>query len=84
MDRKKIADKSLDIKDGDKVRLNINRIQSYKDYYKRPDKYKLWVKSHHNDVFTVELYGDKKVRCTFKEDTTDPKWIFWLGDLIKL
>jgi hypothetical protein len=75
-----LADGSLSIKDGDKVKLNINRLQSYKDYYKREDKYKTWIKEHHNDTFTVKMLTNSKVRCAFEENNA---WTFWLGDLIK-
>lgn len=93
MDKKKIAklaakvimaDGSTKIKDGDKVRLNINRIQNYKQYSTLADKNKLWIKAHRTDIFTVEIDAAQKVICTFKEDETKPKWKFWLGDLIKI
>ena len=79
-----LSDDNTKFKNGDKVKININRIQDYKDYHERTDTYKLWVKAHKNDIFTIEILKQYKVLCTFKEDTSDPKWVFWLGDLIKI
>ena len=79
-----LSDDNTKIKNGDKVKINSKRIHEYKDYNKRIDTYKLWVKAHKNDIFTVEILKNNKLVCTFAEDTTDPKWIFWLGDLIKV
>ena len=38
-------------------------------------------------VFTVEYdekYKNKPSLVCLKEDTTDPKWLFWVGDLIEV
>lgn len=76
--------------EGEKVTLDYNRIISYPDWKQMREDYRNWVTEHKNDIFTVEFDPLKKERQTadynslvqFAEDETNPKWLFWAGDLI--
>jgi len=87
MARTKIYDeKNKPIPEGVKVKLDIDEIMAQPDYLNLTEKYRTWVESHQNDVFTVEYeekYGRVPKLVVLKEDTTKPQWIFWVGDLIK-
>ena len=74
-----------DISDGDKVKLNIQVIQSHSDYNKLSEKYKRFVVENENTIFTVQLDsrgGNLNNVVSLKEDSTG--WLFWTGDLIKV
>lgn len=85
LDLHKIKKSTESIKDGDKVRLNIQAIKSNPDYDHLSDLYKQFVESHQEDVFTaakddgVGKYGNL---FALKEDPSG--WLFWSGDLIKV
>ena len=76
--------------EGEQVTLDYNRIISYPDWKQLRKDYRDWVTEHKNDVFTVEFDPLKKEKQTadynsfvqLKEDETNPKWLFWAGDLI--
>lgn len=72
--------KSLDIEDGDRVRLNLKSIQSHPDYQKLSLPYRQFVEENAETVFTA-TYEDGKKLVSLKEDDTG--WLFWPGDLIK-
>ena len=70
------------------MRLKVNQIKSHPDYSKNIDynkqQYHDFIDTNGNEVFTVEYDKNKKDSSTLvclKEDTTDPKWLFWVGDL---
>ena len=74
------------IKQGSKVKLNTKQIKSHPDHKKKTIIYRNWIDTHAKDIFTVEY--DKNynplVRVCLNEDTTEPKWLFWVGDLIEV
>lgn len=74
------------IKLGDKVRINLKEIKASETYKCLSQKYKDFVESHTEDVFTVELNENFPTGhiVNLKEDTTKPKWLFFIGNLIKV
>lgn len=78
--------------EGEKVKINYERIKNSKDWEKLRKEYKDFVESHKDDVFTVEFDPVKKalkaktvdLLVQLKEDTTNPKWLFQARDLIPL
>lgn len=65
--------------EGDKVKLNVEKITKRKDYEKMNSKYKEFVESSADKVFTVHL--ERKTLISLKEQ---PEWLFWSGSLIKV
>lgn len=78
------------IPEGAKVKLNFSKISSQPNWNPNTDdfnheNYTRWVRDNVNKIFTVEYDAKHKVNPTqvcLKEDKTDPKWLFWEGDLI--
>lgn len=81
--------------EGEKVKLDVLQLTSYKEWKSEGigphrKKYQEWVLAHAGEVFTVEYDPEKvergakdvKTLVQLKEDTTEPKWLFWAGDLI--
>jgi hypothetical protein len=69
--------------EGEKVRLKTKQIIERKDWATKNKKYKDFVTSNHDTVFTVhfeEKYAKSHTIACLNEDTTDPKWLFWVGD----
>jgi hypothetical protein len=78
-------DSKLIISEGTKVKLNTNQMKSHPDYKNLVPKYRDWVEDNQDKIFTViydENKKNKPVLVCLKEDTTNPKWLFWTGDLI--
>jgi len=80
---------STDLKEGDKVRLNYEKIINQQGYDKRTEKYRSFIESNKDKIFTVEY--DEKMKsspnCIFVslfEDNTQPKWLWYIDDLIKV
>lgn len=69
-----------DLFDGDKVKLNYNRIISYPDFKKMRPEYIEFIESNKETIFTAEKY--KSLTVQLQEDTNNPKFLFWPGDLI--
>ena len=67
------------ISEGDKVRLNLERIQNRKNYDKMSDGYKSFVSENEGVIFTAHV--EKENLISLKEY---PAWLFWSGDLIKI
>lgn len=76
--------------EGEKVKLDYDRITTYPDWNELRDDYKTWIITHKDEVFTVE-FDPVKVRekasnvdkvVQLVEDATSPKWLFFVGDLI--
>lgn len=67
---------------GDKVQLNLSTIKGHPDYDKKVPAYKEFCEQNVNRIFTVEYAKglNPSVVC-LAEDKTDPKWLFWIGDL---
>ena len=70
------------IKEGDKVKLDIKSIMSHPNYDRLTDKYRSYVLTNANKIFTVtyeKRMGENPDLVTFKEDNT---WIWREEDLI--
>ena len=68
-----------EIKEGDKVKLNVSKIKASPDYpIMRPD-YKEFVEKNVEKIFTAHY--EKEVLVSLVEE---PKWLFWRGNLIKV
>lgn len=82
---KDIIEGDWPIKDGDKVRLNLDVIKKHPGYSQKLPAYRRFCEENAETVFTARY--DKKLRqsvVSFEEDTTSPKWLFWIGDLEKV
>lgn len=72
------------LKDGDKVKLDIDTIKKHPEYQQRLPAYRRFCEENADKVFTVAFEeGLGKSVVSFVEDTTNPKWLFWIGDLKK-
>ena len=72
--------------EGQAVKLNIEQIKSHPGWENMRVTYKAFVESNVDTAFTVEYeerHKGKGIVC-LKEDTSIPKWNFWVGDLISL
>ena len=69
------------IKEYDKVRLNVEKIKSRKDYPRMQKEYQKFIDENKDTVFTVHYEKEKSNCVTFVEDNT---WLFWIGDLRKV
>lgn len=71
---------------GSKVKLKYNQIIARKDWDKLSKNYKTFVEENKDVEFTIEETDAKNLfkMVSLREDTTDPKWLFWVGDLILL
>lgn len=72
---------------GSKVKLKYDQITSRKDWATLNQKYKDFVEENKDKEFTVQI--DEKIHNMFRlvsleEDTTEPKLLFWVGDLTLL
>lgn len=72
---------------GSKVKLKYEQIVGRKDYSKMRSDYKEFVEENKEKEFTI-LISDDKIHNKYKlvsleEDTKDPKWLFWVGDLVR-
>lgn len=69
------------LREGQKVRLNYERITGGADYDRLVDRYKAFVEAHRDDVFTVKYDKRHKdgVMVCFKEDKT---WLWHASDLV--
>lgn len=48
------------------------------------DQYKAFVEEHKDTIFTVEYdekFGKEPKIVMLKEDTSDPKYFWWIGEL---
>ena len=73
--------------EGDFVKLNTKKIKSHPDYAKMRPVYKEFIESNDGVVFTVEYDKNKQDKpnlVCLKEDMSDPKFLFWDGDLLIL
>ena len=68
-----------EIKEGDKVKLNIYKIKSSPDYQIMNPKYKSFIEENKDTVFTAHY--ERETLISFVEE---PKWLFWRGNLIKV
>lgn len=76
--------------EGVKVKLNYKEITAHPDWQKINPKLKAFVEENKDNVFTVEYdlkkkesnSKDKDILVCLKEDTNEPKWLFYTSDLI--
>lgn len=82
---KDIIEGDWPIKEGDKVRLNLDAITKRRGYEGTLPLYRKFCEENVGKTFTVKYENNlrQSVVC-FEEDTTEPKWLFWIGDLIKV
>lgn len=76
---------TIELHEGDRVRLNVKAIQRHPDYDKLTESYRRFVEDHEDDVFTVvydRKYQDKPTVVCLKEDPANH--LFWTGNLIKV
>lgn len=74
-----------DIKPGDKVKINYDKITDGQKWTGVNPKYKEFIEAHKDEVFTAEE-TEKKHANIFQlaEDDSEAKWLFWGGHLIKV
>lgn len=66
-----------DINTGDKVRLDIAKIQRRINYSRMNEDYKQFVEQSNDKVFTAVVERENLIHLE-----EEPKWLFWSGDLI--
>lgn len=76
----------VEIKNGDKVRINTERIRNHPDYERMNPKYKQFLSDNEDKEFTATKIknGFSRSFVEFEEDTTDPPWLWCMDDLIKV
>lgn len=68
-----------DIVEDERVKLNIETIKARQNYERMSDKYKEFVETNADTIFTAHV--ERPTLISLKEE---PKWLFWCGDLIKV
>jgi len=82
---KDVIEGDWSIKEGDKVRLNLEVIRKHPNYERMLPAYRNFCEENAETVFTVSYdKGLKQSLVCFAEDTAEPKWLFWIGDLKKV
>lgn len=75
---------------GDKCKINVEKIISRKDWERLNPKYKQFVLDNVDTTFTAQEDKFKPDKdgfiaiVSFVEDTTEPKWLWSVDDLIKV
>ena len=83
---KMLASSDETVNDGDKVRINVERIRKHPDYEKMNPKYKQFLADNEDKIFTATKTkkGFNRSFVEFEEDSTDPRWLWCMDDLIKV
>lgn len=71
--------------EGDKVKLNIEEIKSATDWKRKNPAYREWCEAHAEQELTVIYdrdHTDRPELVCLEEDTTEPKWLFSVIELI--
>ena len=68
-----------DIQEGESVKLNLENIKNRRNYENMSDKYKSFVETNADKIFTAHL--ERPTLVSFVEE---PSWLFYSGDLIKV
>ena len=63
--------------EGDKVRLDVDRIANRSNYENMTDEYRAFIEESRGKVFTVHIESNAMI--SLKEN---PEWLFWKGDLV--
>lgn len=75
------------LKPGDKVVLDVEKIKSDPDWNNFKPEYQEFVETHTDEVFTLSKEAKAQgpwAFVSFEEDTTDPKWLWFLGFVKKV
>ena len=73
--------------EGDKVKLNADKIRNHPDWDKLQEAYREFIISNVDTVFSVkydENYPDKPNMVRLEDETELYNWLFWDGDLYVL
>lgn len=70
-------DSVADIKEGQKIKLNVDRITKSNNYENMSERYKEFIDASYDKVFTAHLEDDNFVSLI-----EAPEWLFWIGDVI--
>lgn len=74
----------IQIPEGTKVKLNYDKIISDINYPRMRRRWKEFIESAKGKIWTVEYdkkFGTQPEIVMLKEDVTEPKYYFWVGDL---
>lgn len=74
-------------REGEKVKLNADKIMAHPDWDKKQDAYKDFVLSNIENTFTAKLIDkmqDSPLIVTLAEDTSEQQWWFTQDDLLVL
>ena len=77
LDILKRADKVPEIQNGSSVKINTEQIKTRKDYGNLSEKYRSFIESNQDRVFTTRME-----QSGFVSLLEQPEWLFWSGDLI--
>ena len=74
------------LKEGTKVKINYNKVTSDPDYKNKTQWFRDFVENNKDQIFTIEFDEKYKkvnsnILVTLKEDTSDPKWLWFVDDL---
>ncbi len=79
---KKAIEYGWKFNNGDKVCLDLEKIKRHPEYDKRVPAYREFCEKNAGRVFTVEYdEGMRPSVVCLAEDDSNPKWLFWDGDL---
>ena len=87
LDLAELHSSTYGISEGDKVKLDYEKITSDPNYDNMNPDWKAWIDEHKDQELTVdfsERQNKNKLFCEFLEDTNEVKWLFFVGDLIKI
>jgi len=73
--------KAQEIKEDEKVKLNLEAIKARKNYERLSPKYKEFVESNEDTVFLAHV---ERPNIISMKDEENKQWLFWSGDLIKV
>ncbi len=71
------------IRNGGKVQLNMDVITKHPDYPKKLPSYRKFCEENAGKSFMAEYESGYRNFVHFVEDSTDPRWLFAVGDLKK-
>ncbi len=82
---KLMQDTQNPLHEGERVRLNVDRIMNRKDYTRLTEEYRSFVESSRGKTFTVHLHRKRKDGFSAMIELAEqPKWLFWYDDLIRV
>lgn len=64
--------------EGDKVKLDLEKIKARQNYEDMSPKYKKFVDENPDTVFTAHIERENMISLS-----ESPQWLFWSGDLLK-